>query len=201
MQRLTEITLDPNGPDVPLAPGERVLWTGQPAYGTGFFQPPHRETTWHILLFLCAIAAWAALLGGGGSFAQPERIGAAVILSVCLVALSSVTASNRQAGMRSLRYALTERRALIAHIPAAWLGGRRRTLLSVPLPRIAAEVRLHRSGTASVRLTTASHREGITRLPLAVPMPERAPEHIAFLHLTDADDVARLIRSAQNSDS
>lgn len=113
----TDVFRDPDL-KVILEPGERLLWSGRPAYGRGFFQAVGQEKIVHAGSAVFAVFLWASLpliQPIGSPLAQTNAIWAYSAVTLMLVLFSFLWASHRRTKLRGLAYFVTDRRCILSH--------------------------------------------------------------------------------------
>lgn len=105
-----------------LAPGERLLWSGQPSYGRRFFQAVGAERTFHIGFLIGTIVMWSTLpfIETEPRFGRNEAIWIYSAVSIGFFAVSYALASQRHYVLFNLVYFISDRRAIVCRRGRNW---------------------------------------------------------------------------------
>jgi hypothetical protein len=95
-----------------LEPGERLVWTGRPAHGRRFLETVGEERIWHRGFLIGAIAIWLTLPLLDGWRAR-EAVWVYGFVTLAFAFSSARIAWVRSRILRSMHYAITDRRAIV----------------------------------------------------------------------------------------
>ena len=134
MSNITVTTLTEAKLEDVLVPGERLIWSGRPAYGRRFFQPVGDEKVIHISLFVGALVMWSTLpfIQAHSSFGNRYAFWAFSAFSLLGLVKSAHLASQREYVLCHLLYFLTDQRAIICRRGLNWRLGARLYVVSCP---------------------------------------------------------------------
>ncbi|WP_297768159.1 hypothetical protein [uncultured Roseovarius sp.] len=186
-----------------LASDERLLWTGHPSYGHGFFQPIGAERTYLFAMCVGALVMWGSVPYIART-ATTELLNVYVVYGVASLALALtafVLASNRQYVLWNVVYLVTDKRAIVCRRGRNWRFGVRLYVVSNPhssaYPYEIAPTRPY----PSLKVGALHDEQEIQPFGLGLSHPGQPPMWgkvtvpVAFEQIPDACEVLELIRS------
>lgn len=192
-----------------LAPGERLLWLGSPAYGHGFFQAVGAERVWRTGLAIGALAIWGSypFLNLDSTNSPNAALWVYSAATLALAYLAAVMATQRQNVMCNLAYLVTDRRAILCRKGRTWRLGERMYVISVPHSE-TYPYRLHPSRPyPSLQIGDLLSQEQVQPLGIGLAHPGqpylwgRNSAPIAFEFIPDAPEVLNLIHAQTRDDA
>lgn len=181
-----------------LAPGERLIWTGRPDHGGKLLHATRHECLLGASLFLIIGLMWSSF-----PLIEPSKrldagfLFGAVTLGLIIWFLS--IAATRADILRRLRYAVTDRRAIVVRPARSWRLNSQLYAISFPLDRSFSYPLVPRRPYDSIQIGTLLSQDavqpfghGLTH-PGWGPLRPRGVGPVLFEALRDANDVKRLI--------
>lgn len=105
-----------------LAPGERLLWSGQPVYGRKLFQAVGQERLMHTAFLAAILVLWAAVPFAPDRPGMPPNtpILICVAATLAFTAISLGLAAARRSLLNRLAYFVSDKRAIICRRGRNW---------------------------------------------------------------------------------
>lgn len=181
-----------------LAPGERLFWTGRPDHGGKLLQATRHERLLGASLVLIIGLMWSSF-----PLIEPgKRLDAGFLFGVMTLGLLFwifFIAATRADILRRLRYAVTDRRAIVVRPARSWRLDPQLYAVSFPLDRSFNYPLVSRRPFDSIQIGTLLSQDavqpfghGLTH-PGWGPLRPRGVGPVLFEALRDANDVKRLI--------
>ena len=192
-----------------LVPGERLLWTGQPEFGRGFFQPIGAERTYLIAMCVGTLVMWGTVPYIAATTAS-ELLNVYVaygVASLVFALAAFVMASNRQYVLCNVVYFVTNKRAIVFRRGRNWRFGVRLYVVSNPH---SATYPYEISATRpypSLKVGALHDKQEIQPFGLGLSHPGQPPlwgkliVPVAFEQVSDAGEVLERIRSSAHSNT
>ncbi|MFU8776282.1 MAG: hypothetical protein ACNA7M_01250 [Roseovarius sp.] len=187
-----------------LAPDERLLWTGRPEFGRGFFQPIGAERTYLIAMCVGAIVMWGTVpyISSTTTNALLNVYVVYGVASLVFALTAFVMASNRQYVLCNVLYLVTNKRAIVCRRGRNWRFGVRRYVVSNPHSvTYPYEISATRP-FASLKIGALHDEQEIQPFGLGLSHPGQPPlwgkltVPVAFEQLSDASEVHDIIRAS-----
>lgn len=186
-----------------LGPDERLLWTGRPSHGRGFFQPIGAERTYLVAMCFGVLAMWGTVpyLASTASVELLNVYAVFGVTSLAFALVAYVMASNRQYVLWNVVYLVTDKRAIVCRRGRNWRLGVRLYVVSNPhsctYPYEIAPTHPY----PSLKVGALHDEQELQPFGLGLSHPGQPPMWgavtvpVAFEQIPDAGEVLDLIRS------